>query len=133
MDRRSFLRVALLGGAGAATVVACPEFIADILIPKKSYFFMGFFRRERVLLRRGWGLQDFSRAVFSLNPQSGQHERHYEDKLFVNPIDLLHLSNRFHPLNRFYSPDEPRPNQYAYFNIIVADPAVPEGVMERHS
>ena len=38
MDRRSFLRVALLGTAGAVTVAACPQFVED-LITQKSYFF----------------------------------------------------------------------------------------------
>lgn len=39
-SRRSFLRVALLGVAGAATVVACPQFI-EALLTRKSYFFLG--------------------------------------------------------------------------------------------
>lgn len=39
MDRRGFLRVALFGAAGAATVAACPQFVED-LITRKSYFFM---------------------------------------------------------------------------------------------
>lgn len=40
MDRRSFFRVAVLGGAAGAAIEACPEFVEDLLT-RKSYFFMG--------------------------------------------------------------------------------------------
>jgi len=39
VSRRGFLRVALLGAAGAATVAVCPDFLADAVL-HKSYFFM---------------------------------------------------------------------------------------------
>lgn len=48
MDRRSFLRAALFGVGGAVTVAAVPEMIADMLLPKKSYFFLG---RDEAILR----------------------------------------------------------------------------------
>lgn len=38
LSRRGFMRVALLGAAGAATVAACPEWLEDLLKPRKTYF-----------------------------------------------------------------------------------------------
>ena len=40
LSRRGFMRVAILGAAGAATVAACPEFIEEALLSTKKYFFM---------------------------------------------------------------------------------------------
>lgn len=40
ISRRSFLRAALIGGSGAATVLVCPE-LAESLLGRIKYFFIG--------------------------------------------------------------------------------------------
>lgn len=108
MDRRSFLRVALLGGAGAVAVVACPEFIADMLAPKKSYFFMGgipvsqsalcklVYRKSPLFVAvkaRQIGMTSFTKAMFDVTIQKIEYMRSQLpamklDQAFLNAILL---------------------------------------------
>ena len=37
-SRRSFLRAAIIGATGVAAVEACPDWLAEALLPKKTYF-----------------------------------------------------------------------------------------------
>lgn len=46
MDRRGFLRVALLGGAGAATMAVCPEIVEQAV--SKTYCFLRGDARDKV-------------------------------------------------------------------------------------
>lgn len=42
MNRRSFLRVAIIGATGVAAVELCPDWLAEALLPKKTYCFLNY-------------------------------------------------------------------------------------------